>query len=236
MFGRNGLGLCSQNILTQKNKMKKIFLYSFLAISVLSCKKEKTTVNSQILLETKKDTLKETEITIAKVSEDLKNNHFSKELSNYTDEVINKIAENMIFKADLFDEGEKNHLKEITSFENNIISFYWETCGTGGCVHYQKMQIKNNNIIDLGNGFDKLTESETLRLENIIKLKNKNFSHISGRSETDIKLKENGNYLMIFSGLEEAEGEATGGSLEITYETNDLKTFITNSVKVLKRV
>ena len=140
----------------------------------------------------------------------------------------------MTYSLTMDDRGEIEYLKEITSFENNIISLYWETCGTGGCVQHQKLQIKDNNVIDLGNGFEKLTESEAKKLDTQIKSKIKNFSHISGRNETEITVNKNGNYLIGFRGLTDEDGESGGGSIEISYETKDLKTYITESLKVVK--
>ena len=216
--------------------MKKIIICSLIALSILSCKKTDNENKTEIATENKSESIVEEKISIDKISEDLRKSHLSEELSKFSDGVINKIAEHMIFKADLYGEGEKEHLKELGSFENNMLSLYWETCGTGGCANNQTLLIKDNEVIDLGNGFDKLSESEDLRLENLIKTKIKNYSHISGRNGADIKIKENGNYVISFGGLSTEDAEATGGSLEITYETEDLKTFITNSVKVVERM
>ena len=218
--------------------MKKIVLCSILAISILSCKKENNELKPENSTELKDENVVAEKMTISKITDSLKKGDYSKEFAKYSDDIINKLSENMTYVITLEEsarEKDEEYFKEITNFENNVISLYWETCGTGGCVQHQKLQIKNNEVIDLGNGFNKLTESENLRLESVIKLKVKNFSHISGRSETKIKIKENGNYLITFSGLEEGEGESTGGSLEVTYESKDLKTFITDSVKVVKR-
>ena len=40
-------------------------------------------------------------------------------------------------------------------------------------MQHQKLQIKDNDIIDLGNGFDKLSENELTRLDNEITKKNR---------------------------------------------------------------
>ena len=98
----------------------------------------------------------------------------------------------------------------------------------------QKLQIKENNVMDLGNGFDKLNKSELEKIEKEIKSKYKNYSHISGRSESEISVNGNGNYLVKFSGLTEDDSEASGGSIEISYETKDLKTFIPTTLKITK--
>lgn len=214
--------------------MKKIIICSLLAMSILSCKNTENEKKVEIATETKKDSIVEEKMTITQISDSLKKSDYSKEFAKYSDELINKISENMTYSLTMDDRGEIEYLKEITSFENNIISLYWETCGTGGCVQHQKLQIKDNNVIDLGNGFEKLTESEAKKLDTQIKSKIKNFSHISGRNETEITVNKNGNYLIGFRGLTDEDGESGGGSIEISYETKDLKTYITESLKVVK--
>ena len=214
--------------------MKKIIICSLLAMSILSCKNTENEKKAEISTETKKDSIVEEKMTITQISDSLKKSDYSKEFAKYSDELINKISENMTYSLTMDDRGEIEYLKEITSFENNIISLYWETCGTGGCVQHQKLQIKDNNVIDLGNGFEKLTESEAKKLDTQIKSKIKNFSHISGRNETEITVNKNGNYLIGFRGLTDEDGESGGGSIEISYETKDLKTYITESLKVVK--
>lgn len=214
--------------------MKKIIISCLLVISILSCKNTENEKKAEIATETKKDTIVEKKMTIVQISDTLKKSNYSKEFAKYSDEIINKISENMAYSLTIDERGEIEYLKEITSFKNNIISLYWETCGTGGCVKYQKLQIKDNNVIDLGNGIEKLTESEAKKLDAQIKSKINNFSHISGRNETEITINNNGNYLIGFRGLTDDDGESSGGSLEISYETKDLKTYITESLKVGK--
>ena len=135
---------------------------------------------------------------------------------------IEKIQEEVLVEEAVGVNGEFNQeaLKEITSIKDNIITLYWDY-GTGASMEHQKLQIKENNVIDLGNGFDKLSEKENLRLEKIVKSKVKNFSHISGRNEAEIEIKDNGNYLISFGGLTDEDAEVSGGSLKITYETKD---------------
>lgn len=217
--------------------MKKIIICSLLAMSILSCKNTENEKKVEIATETKKDSIVEEKMTITQISDSLKKGDYSKEFAKYSDEIINKISENMIYvltKEETARQNDEEYLKEITSFKDNIISLYWETCGTGGCVQHQKLQIKDNKIIDLGNGFEKLTESETKKLDSEIKSKIKNFSHISGRNETEISINKNGNYLVGFRGLTDEDGESGGGSIEISYETKDLKTYIPGSLKVGK--
>ena len=208
--------------------MKKIIICSLLALSILSCKK------TEIVTESKKDSSVEEKMTIAQISDTLKKSEYSKEFAKYSDEIINKISENMAYSLTMDNRGEIEYLKEITSFENNIISLYWETCGTGGCVQHQKLQIKNNDLIDLGNGYEKLTESESKKLDAEIKSKIKNYSYISGRNENEISITKNGNYLIGIRGLTDEDGEATGGTIEISYETKDLKTYIPSTLKITK--
>ena len=214
--------------------MKKIIICSLLALSILSCKNTENEKKAEISTETKKDSIIEEKMTIAQISDTLKKSDYSKEFAKYSDEIINKISENMAYSLTMDNRGEIEYLKEITSFENNIISLYWETCGTGGCVQHQKLQIKDNNVIYLGNDIEKLTESEAKKLDTQNKSKIKNFSHISGRNETEITVNKNGNYLIGFRGLTDEDGESGGGSIEISYETKDLKTYIPGSLKVGK--
>ncbi|WP_298393413.1 hypothetical protein [Flavobacterium sp.] len=214
--------------------MKKIIICSLLAMSIVSCKNTENEKKTEIATETKKDSIVEEKLTIVQITDTLKKSEYSKEFAKYSDEIINKISENMTYSLTTDDGGEIEYLKEITSFENNIISLYWETCGTGGCVEHQKLQIKDNKIIDLGNGFEKLTETETKKLDAEIKAKIKNFSHISGRNETEISINKNGNYLIAFRGLTDEDGESGGGTIEISYETKDLKTYIPSTLKVAK--
>lgn len=215
--------------------MKKIFFCCLLAASILSCKKTENKTVSEINTEIKKDSIVLEKMSISEIADSLKKSDYSKEFAKYSDEIVNKVAEKMSYTLTMDESGETEYLKEIMGFENNIISLYWETCGTGGCMQHQKLQIKGNDVIDLGNGFDKLSETEMTRLDNEITKKNKEFSHISGRNEADIKLIEGGNYLISFQGLTQDDGEATGGSLEISYETKDLKTFLTSTLKVVAK-
>ena len=215
--------------------MKKVILCGLIAISILSCKKTESEKTSEIKTETKNDSLVEEKMTISDITDSLKKSDYSKELAKYSDETLKKIASYILILGP-GENGEYNQeaMKEITSIKDNIISLYWDF-GTGASMHNQKLQIKDNEVIDLGNGFDKLSENENLRLENTIKSKIKNFLHISGRNEAEIEIKDNGNYLISFGGLTDEDAEVSGGSLEISYESKDLKTFITNSVKVEKR-
>ena len=215
--------------------MKKIIICSLLAMSIMSCKKTENEKKTEIVTETKKDTIAEEKMTIAEISDTLKKSDYSKEFAKYSDEIINKISEKMTYSLTMDERGEIEYLKEITSFENNIVSLYWETCGTGGCVQHQKLQIKNNDVIDLGNGYEKLTESESKKLDAEIKSKIKNYSYISGRNENEISITKNGNYLIGIRGLTDEDGEASGGTIEISYETKDLKTYIPSTLKVTKK-
>ncbi|GEC77665.1 hypothetical protein [Flavobacterium aquatile] len=217
--------------------MKKIIICSLLAMSILSCKNTENEKKAEIATETKKDSIVEEKMTITQISDTLKKSDYSKEFAKYSDEIINKISENMTYvltKEETARANDEEYLKEITSFKDNIISLYWETCGTGGCVQHQKLQIKNNDLIDLGNGYEKLTESESKKLDSEIKSKIKNYSYISGRNENEISITKNGNYLIGIRGLTDEDGEATGGTIEISYETKDLKTYIPSTLKITK--
>jgi hypothetical protein len=217
--------------------MKKIIICSLLAMSVLSCKNNENEKKTETVTETKKDSIVEEKMTIAQISDTLKKSDYSKEFAKYSDEIINKISANMTYvltKEETARPNDEEYLKEITSFKNNIISLYWETCGTGSCVQHQKLEIKNNNVIDLGNGYEKLTESESKKLDAQIKSKIKNYSYISGRNENEISITKNGNYLIGIRGLTEEDAEATGGTIEISYETKDLKAYIPSTLKITK--
>ena len=215
--------------------MKKVILCGLIAISILPCKKTESEKTSEIKTETKSDSIVEEKMTISDITYSLKKGDYSKEFEKYSEETLKKIASYMlILRPGENGEDTREDMKEITSIKDNIISLYWDF-GTGASMHHQKLQIKDKEVIDLGNGFDKLTDSENLRLENLIKTKVNNYSHLSGRNEVDLKIKDNGNYIISFGGLTDEDSEASGGSLEITYETEDLKTFITSSVKVVKR-
>lgn len=62
----------------------------------------------------------------------------------------------------------------------------------------------------------------------------KNFSHVSERNENEISISQNGNYLISVRGLTEEDGEASGGSINISYETKDLKIYIPSTLKISK--
>ena len=107
-------------------------------MSILSCKKTESEKKTEIVTETKKDSIVEEKMTITEISDTLKKSDYSKEFAKYSDEIVNKISENMTYSLIIDETGEREYLKEITGFKNNIISLYWETCGTGGCVEHQK--------------------------------------------------------------------------------------------------
>ena len=113
--------------------MKKILLCSFLAIAALSCKKTDHEKNIESTTATSKDTVTAVEkMSISEISAELKNGDYSREFAKYSDEVVQKIAVNMSYSLTMDNRGELEYLKEITNFKNDIISLYWETCGTGG--------------------------------------------------------------------------------------------------------
>ena len=205
--------------------MKKIILFGFIAISIWSCKKAENEKISVITTETIKDSIVGEKMTINEITDSLKN---FKELSKYSDETLKKIAKEMPYTY--LDNYE--YLKEIISIENDMINLYWNNSGYGAADHHQTLHIVDNNVIDLGNGFDKLSEINYENLDKEIRKLQKNYMYISGRSGSTIELLKNGNYLVSFRGLLEEEAEATGGSLEISYETKDIESFIPETLKV----
>lgn len=61
----------------------------------------------------------------------------------------------------------------------------------------------------------------------------KNFSHVSERNENEINISQNGNYLISVRGLTEEDGEASGGSINISYETKDLRPIYTKNIEII---
>ncbi|NHM01475.1 hypothetical protein [Flavobacterium difficile] len=121
----------------------------------------------------------------------------------------------------------------IEDFKRNIITIYGG-CGTGASSHYTYVLFKNNEFIDLGNGYSKLTKSQFKKLTKAIKSIAKEYSSPADRSGAQFSQRPNGNFIITFRGFTEDDMGASGGSLEITYETTDLKTFIPTSVEVEK--
>ena len=121
----------------------------------------------------------------------------------------------------------------VEDFNKNIITVYAD-CGTAMSSHYDYILFKDNIFTDLGNGYNKLTKSEFKKLEKIIKKKVKDYSYVADRSGTQFIQRPNGNFIITFRGYVDSDMGASGGSIEITYETKDLKTFIPTSVTVEK--
>lgn len=121
----------------------------------------------------------------------------------------------------------------LQDINKNIITVYSD-CGTGASITFNYILFKDNTFIDLGTGFGKLTKSEFKKLEKIIKKKVKDYSYPAARSGAQISQRPNGNFFITFRGYTDDDAGASGGSIEITYETKDLKTFIPNSVTVEK--
>lgn len=209
--------------------MKKIILCSFLILSILSCKTEKNENPTEIVNETKNDTLVTESWTNQQIVDSLKKGDYSKEMGKYSDAVLNEIAKEMKYT----NQNNEEYLKEIMDVKNDIITLYWDF-GTGASMNHQKLQIIDNRVVNLGNGFDQLSEIETKKLEAAIQSKIKNYMHFSGRNEAKISVLENGNYKISFGALTEDDAEATGGSIQIIYETKDLKTYIPSSLKIEK--
>ena len=121
----------------------------------------------------------------------------------------------------------------IEDFKRNIITIFGQ-CGTGASSHYTYVLLKNNEFIDLGNGYSKLTKSQYKKLTKTIKSIAKEYNYPAARSGAQFSQRPNGNFLITFHGYTQDDSGASGGSLEITYETADLKTFIPTSVEVEK--
>lgn len=121
----------------------------------------------------------------------------------------------------------------VEDFNRNIITIYGG-CGTGASSHYNYVLLKDNAFVDLGNGYDKLTKREFKKLNKIIKSKVKDYTYLADRSGAQFSQRPNGNFFVTLRGNVGDEADASGGSIEITYETKDLKTFIPNSVTVEK--
>ena len=121
----------------------------------------------------------------------------------------------------------------VEDFNRNIITIYGG-CGTGASSHYNYVLLKDNAFVDLGDGVNKLSKSELKKLNKIIKKKVKDYSYPAARSGAQISQRPNGNFFITFRGYTDDDAGASGGSVEITYETKDLKTFIPNSVTVEK--
>ncbi len=119
----------------------------------------------------------------------------------------------------------------IETIENDIAIIYSDF-GTAGSIKRKYIFIENDKLIDLGNGYNKLSKKEFENLEKIIKNKVKNYMWISDRSGTEFIRKPNGNFNIKFNILANDDSEASGGSYNVSYETKDLKTFLPSSVKV----
>lgn len=123
-----------------------------------------------------------------------------------------------------------NHIES----ENKTIIIVEGDCGTGASVHFTYFMLKDNKIIELGDGYNKLKKSEYKKLEKIVKNKEKDFSNFADRSGAEFSQRPNGNFIVTLRGYINDDTGASGGSLEITYETIDLMTIIPNSVLVEK--
>jgi hypothetical protein len=214
--------------------MRKTAFLGLLVITLLSCKKNQETEISIEKPEIIENITENEDVNIEKLIDSLKNGNYSKELGKYSNKVLYEIAENMIFEDFFLSENPDKpikRIKEIEDIKNDFIKLYRDS-GTGASVKTQTLHVIDNNVIDLGDGFDKLSEKNHEKLDKEIKKLQKNYMHISGRSGSTIELLKNGNYLVSFRGLIEDDAEASGGSLEISYETKDIKSFIPETLKV----
>lgn len=119
----------------------------------------------------------------------------------------------------------------VEDYNRNVITIYGG-CGTGMSSHYNYVMLKNNEFTDLGNGYDKLSKAEFKKLNKVIKSKVKDYNGFADRSGAQFSQRPNGNFFVTLRGYVGDEAMASGGSIEITYETKDLKTFIPTSVLV----
>jgi hypothetical protein len=117
-----------------------------------------------------------------------------------------------------------------SSFQNNIVTIE-RSFGTGSSLGYQYALIKDNKVTNLGQVFDYLDKSVYQNLVSEIKKTDKNFLEPSGRSRTEINPTKNKTYLISFQGYSD-EDAGCCPSLSISYETNDFKNIIPNSIKV----
>lgn len=253
--------------------MKKIMLYSFLAISIISCKNE----NDKNAVDSKTETEQISfykNLLIDETYDDLKK-EYSKEFLNFPDSVIKKIAKiqlensrsetnindtifidsgeiafkEQLAKVDslyynkkdlskdlysLFLDENGAQLKTIESFENNIIALFWSPMQNASSSHYQKLLLKDNDVLDLGNGLKKLSKIEFENLENF--LKSKGFKDIEIDTEpnrNDVGISKSNNYLLQFKIYDKEDADCCP-SINVSFETADFITIIQNTIKVVK--
>ena len=170
----------------------------------------------------KKEKLNDTIFTVSKtykqqieyVDQLFQNNHI-----DYEFELINLFFPNW------------SYIKEITHIENNIITLYWSPGQSLISDRYQFLWIKNGQVIDLGNGYNQLLPDELLFLKETISNSTDGFAYISSCSEVFINKKGKDTFTVTFYALAKNDYE-TSPSIEITYETNDFKTIVPNSIQV----
>ena len=121
--------------------------------------------------------------------------------------------------------------KLIEKIENNFIYVYGD-CGSDMSRQSETLFIKQGDIIDTGWGVNKLSNSNFKKLEKLIRNKFKNYSHFYSRSGAEIQILKNGNFKIKTSALKEDEPGMYHGSISISYETKDLKSFIPESLKI----
>lgn len=254
--------------------MKKIILYSFLVVSILSCKKE----NTKEIVDTKTEAEQlgfYKDLLIDKTFKDLKK-EYSKEFANFSDSVIKKIAriqlensrsetnikdtiyfddttitvKEQLIKVDslyhnkkdfdeelynLFTDDYEAQLKAIESFENNIITMFWAPMQNAPSSHYQKLLLKDNDVLDLGSGLKKLSKEEFEKLKNFIKSKGFKDIEISIEpNRNNVEISKNNNYYLLEFKIYDREDADCCPSINVSFQTSDFETIVTNSIKVVK--
>lgn len=254
--------------------MKKIILFSLLALSTLSCKKENT--ENAKKSEAEQLTFYK-KLLIEDVAKNLKK-EYSKELTNISDSTIEKIAtiqtDNCNWKIeqlndtiylsnnsvttfkkqlalvdslyrnkkdytlnlyDLYTDLHHRQLKDI-SFNENIIGFYWSPGQNTISDHYQKLLLKDNDVIDLGNGLKLLAKKDVDYLVSQMHskgFKNYEFSSEPGRNEISIVKNDKGNYTLVFLAYDEDDAYCCP-TVNVSFDTADFISITANSLKIGK--
>lgn len=135
----------------------------------------------------------------------------------------------------LFLDDHEAQLKTIESFENNVITLFWSPMQNAPSSHYQKLLLKDNDVLDLGSGLKKLSKEEFEKLKNFIKLNGFKDIEISiepNRNDVVIS-KINNNYLVEFQAYDVEDADCCP-SINVSFQTSDFETIVTNSIKVVK--
>ncbi|TXI64931.1 MAG: hypothetical protein E6Q46_06555 [Flavobacterium sp.] len=254
--------------------MKKIILFSLLALSTLSCKKDNT--ENAKKSEAEQLTFYK-KLLIEDVAKSLKK-EYSKELATISDTIIEKIAtiqadncnwnieqlndtiylsNNSVttfkkqlalvdslyrnkkdYTLDLYDLYTDLHFRQLKdiSFNENIIGFYWSPGQNPISDQYQKLILKDNDVIDLGNGLKLLAKKDIDYLVSQMHskgYKNYEFSSEPGRNEISIVKNDKGNYTLAFLAYDEDDAGCCP-TVNVSFETADFISITANSLKIGK--